>query len=79
MKKNEEMKKTTIKITYEETLAECIKHYVDRGNSEELATRIVDRGEEFVIKLYYEIQEDKKKPRVATEINLLGRNQEEGD
>ena len=79
MKKIEEMKKTKIKITYEEALAECIKHYVDIGNSEELATRIVDRGEEFVIKLYYEIQEDKKKPRVATEINLLGRNQEEGD
>ena len=79
MKKTEEMKKTTIKITYEEALAECIKHYVDRGNSEELATLIVDRGEEFVIKLYYDIQEDKKKPKLATDINLFGRNQEEGD
>ena len=68
MKKTEEMKKTTIKITYEEALAECIKHYVDIGNSEELATRIVDRGEEFVIKLYYEIQEEKKMPQNLSNI-----------
>ena len=60
-----------MKITFEEALAVCIQHYVDRGNSEELARIIVNRGEKLVFDLYYAIQEEKKLPQnVATVVSL---------
>ena len=49
-----------MKPTYEEALAVCIQYYVDRGNSVELATIIVSRGEKEVFDLYFAIQEEKE-------------------
>ena len=60
-----------MKPTYEEALAVCIQYYVDRGNSEELARVIVERGEEMVFWLYEEIQKEKELPQnVATIVSL---------
>ena len=60
-----------MKITFEEALAVCVQYYVDRGNSEELARIIVNRGEEMVYWLYEEIQKEKELPQnVATVVSL---------
>ena len=60
-----------MKPTYEEALAVCIQYYVDRGNSEELARVIVERGEEMVFWLYEQIQKEKELPQnVATIVSL---------
>lgn len=48
-------------ITFEEALAVCVQYYVNRGNSLDLATTIVNRGEKEVFALYHAIQEEKEK------------------
>ena len=54
------MEEREVDITFEEALAVCVQYYVDRGNSEELATTIVNRGEREVLALYHAIQEEKE-------------------
>ena len=47
-------------ITFEEALAVCVQYYANRGNSLDLATTIVNRGEKEVFALYHAIQEEKE-------------------
>lgn len=60
-----------MKPTYKEVFDACVQYYVDRGNTVEAATIIVDRGEAAVFSLYDFIQEEKKLPAVAIEVDLL--------
>lgn len=60
-----------MKPTYKEVFDACVQHYVDRGNTVEAATLIVDRGEAAVFSLYDFIQKEKKLPAVAIEVDLL--------
>lgn len=60
-----------MKPTYKEAFDACVQHYVDRGNTVEAATIIVDRDEAAVFSLYDFIQEEKKLPAVAIEVDLL--------
>ena len=54
------MEEKKMNITFEEALAVCVQYYVNRGNSLDLATTIVNRGEKEVFALYHAIQEEKK-------------------
>lgn len=60
-----------MKATYKKAFDVCVQHYVDRGNTVEAATIIVDRGEAVVFSLYDFIQEEKKLPAVSIEVDLL--------
>lgn len=65
------MKKTKMEPTFDEALDVCIQYYVDRGNTVELATLIVNRGEKEVLELYHLIQEEKNMPKnLSTIVDL---------
>ena len=60
-----------MKPKFEEALEACVQEYVARGNTEEQAKIIVNRGEEMVFWLYEEIQKEKELPQnVATIVSL---------
>lgn len=50
-------------ISYEEAYEACIQHYVDRGNSRELAMTIVHSDPENVYALYHIIQEEEARSK----------------
>ena len=61
-------------ITFEEAVAVCVQHYVDRGYSVEHATAYVthSKSEKEIWNIYYIIQEEMKMPQnVATVISLI--------
>lgn len=61
-----------MKPTYEEALAFCVQHYVDRGYTVEHATAYVTaRGENDVFRVYETIQEEMKRPVSVAMADLL--------
>lgn len=64
-----------MKPTYEEALAFCVQHYVDRGNTVEDATAYVTvRGKDDVFRVYETIQEEMKRPVSVAMADLLQEN-----
>ena len=57
-------------VSLERALAECIQHYVDRGNSLEEATTYMTRSEEEVFRVYEIIQKEKEIGEITKPINL---------
>lgn len=66
------------KVSFEEALAECIQHYVDRGYSVEHSTEYVNRGEAEVFRVYDIIQEEKKRgPQPFVDLRKISAKSEE--
>lgn len=68
-----------MKVSFECALAECIQHYVDRGNNVEQATLYMSTSnEEEVFRIYEIIQKEKEIGNTATIVNIIGISEAEG-
>lgn len=68
-----------MKVSFECALAECIQHYVDRGNTVEQATLYMSTSnEEEVFRIYEIIQKEKEIGNTATIVNIIGISEAEG-